>query len=316
MGFVKWPALVFTLTLALGGCVHLSQASEAAVEQAPVRVSEAHSVVLQTTANKDIHRGYVDTLQGQLHYWQAGEGPPILFIHQAASSTEEYAAMVPYLKDDYRLVSFDLPGHGMSDDPDRELLIDDFTTSAIELLDHLEIDRAHVFGNHGGALIAMNLAWKHPERVDHIMLAGTSGLKDMEAVRDFSDSLGLHELNRIDRDGQSLSDAWGRFTNYMPTSEPGRVLVAFMNNVTVRVRPFDAHYALLKFDRRPAVAAIKDKPILLLQGENDPFVSNQEMLLQVFSNAKRSVIENAGVFALFEQPQAHADAIKLFLEQH
>lgn len=275
--------------------------------------SDAHQVVFKTTANRKIRQGYVDTPEGQIHYWEAGQGPAILMIHQAGSSGEENAGLVPFLSDAYRVISYDWPGHGMSDDPDREMLTDDFTQSALSVLDHLNVPKAHVFGNHGGALVAMNLAWKHPDRVDRIILSGTSGVKDMDAVQEFSDSLGLDEMNRIDRDGVSLSEAWARFTNYMPGSEPGEILIAYMNNVTVRIRPYDAHYGVLKFDRRPALNAIRDKSILLMQGEYDPFVSDQETLLDILPNADRAVIPDSGVFMMFEQPERSAQAIALFL---
>ena len=286
----------------LGACVSVEPAQPevgAAIED-ELAATNAHDVVLKTTAIREIRQGYVDTDGGQLHYWTAGQGPALILIHQAASSSEEYAAMVPHLSADYQLISFDWPGHGMSDDPDREYLTEDFTEAAVAVLDHLDVSKAHVFGNHGGALVAMNLAWKHPSRVDKIILSGTSGVKDMEAVQEFSDNLGLDEMNRIDRQGQSLSDAWGRFTNYMPDSKPGEILIAFMNNVTVRIRPYDAHYGVLKFDRRPALRAIKDKRILLMQAVNDPFVSDQETLLDILPNAERVVIEDSGVFMLFE----------------
>jgi len=282
-------------------------------DESSLSSSEAHDVVLRTTAIPEIRQGYMDTDQGQVHYWEAGSGPALLLIHQAASSTEEFAGMVPHLVDHFRVISFDWPGHGMSDDPSRELLTDDFANSALSLMDHLDVSRAHVLGNHGGALVAIHLAWKHPSRVDRVILSGTSGIKDMDAVQEFSDNLGLDEMNRIDRDGKSLSSAWTRFTNYMPNSEPGEVMRAFMNNVTVRIRPFDAHYGVLKYDRRPAVMGIKDKPILLMQAVNDPFVSDQEKLLDIFTNAKRVEIPNAGVFAFFEAPEEHAIEISRFL---
>lgn len=312
---MKLLPVIASCALLAAACVTEGVAQSAATPEPEANLAEtpAHGVVLKTTAIPAIKQGYVNTPEGQIHYWEAGQGPALILLHQAGSSSEENAGLVEYMADQYRLVSFDWPGHGMSDDPTQELLIDDYTQSAIHVLDHLNIETAHIFGNHGGALLAMNIAWKHPERVDRIILSGTSGVKDMEAVQEFSDNLGLDEMNRIDREGVSLSEAWGRFTNYMPNSEPGEVLLAYMNNVTVRVRPYDAHYGVLKFDRRPALKAIKDKTILLMQAENDPFVSDQEMLLDILPNAERTVIENSGVFMLFEAPGETAEAILQFL---
>jgi len=276
--------------------------------------SAAHAVVLRTTSDKRIRQGYVDAPEGQIHYWEAGQGEPLLLIHQASSSSEEFAGMVDALAPNYRLIAFDWPGHGGSDDPPYEFGADEFTKSAIRVLDHLNVERAHILGNHGGALIALNLAWKHPDRVEHIVLSGTSGVKDMEAVHEFAQDLGLYELNRIDREGQSLADAWSRYTRYMPNSSPGEILIPYLNNVIVRLRPYDAHYEILKFDRRPAYAAIKDKRVLLMQAEDDPFVSDQELLLDILSNAERVVLDGVGVFNFFEAPEQAAELVRDFLD--
>ena len=115
--------------------------------------SEAHAVVLRTTADARIKQGYVDAPEGQLHYWEAGQGEPLLMIHQASSSSEEFAGTVDVLSTDYRLITFDWPGHGLSDDPAYEFGADEYTTSALRVLDHLGIERAHILGNHGGALV-------------------------------------------------------------------------------------------------------------------------------------------------------------------
>ncbi|MEM7327600.1 MAG: alpha/beta hydrolase [Pseudomonadota bacterium] len=315
---MKFLSLIASCTIFLAGCAshQITDPANAPIQNDSLSLTAAHGVVLQTTANPAIMQGYATAPDGgQIHYWEAGQGPTLLLLHQAGSSSEENAGLVKYMSDKFHLVSFDWPGHGMSDDPTRELLTEDYTESAIAVLDHLKIDKAHVFGNHGGALLAMDISWKHPDRVDRIILSGTSGVKDMDAVQEFSDNLGLDEMNQIDREGVSLNEAWGRFTKYMPNSEPGEVLRAYMNNVTVRVRPYDAHYGVLKFDRRPALKAIRDKRILLMQAENDPFVSDQEMLLDILSDAERTVITNAGVFMLFEAPRASAEAIVEFLEK-
>jgi len=72
-----------------------------------VLANPAEEALLHTTANPQIKQGYVNTEDGQVHYWEAGNGPAILFIHQSSSSVEEYAGMVPFLADKYRLITFD-----------------------------------------------------------------------------------------------------------------------------------------------------------------------------------------------------------------
>jgi len=275
--------------------------------------AHAKEALLQTTANPAIQQGYVNTAEGQLHYWVAGSGPVLLLIHQSSSSVEEYASLVPYLADQYRVVSFDWPGHGNSDDPIKELGVDEFTNSAIAVADHLNIKNMHVLGHHGGALVAMNLAWKHPRRVNKLVLSGISGLKEQAETKKFTQSLDLEKRNELDRDGKSLSDAWQRYLTYMPHSDPEQILVAYLPNIVTRLRPYDAHFGALRWDRRPALISLKERELLLMQGENDQFVSRQETLLEHLPKAERVVVKGAGLFMFYEKPDTIARLIADFL---
>lgn len=271
--------------------------------------------LLQVTANPEIRQGYVDSEYGQIHFWSAGDGPSLLMIHQSTHSGEEYAGLVPYLSDRFRVVAFDWPGHGMSDDPTRELHVEDLADVASAVLKHLSIERTHVLGNHGGALIAMHLAWQQPDLVDQLILVGMSAPKRKAEAKAFVESLQLGQRKVIDRSGKSLMQAWERYLDYMPESEAQGIVRSFVHNVISRVRPFDAHHGVLKYNRFPALKAIKNRRILIMQGANDPFVSGQEALMEMLPNAQRVVVAGGGVFQFYEQAHTSAEALSTFLEQ-
>lgn len=84
-------------------------------------------------------RGYFDGPDGQIHYWTAGTGPNLFLIHQSNNLGDEYAALIPFLADKYRLITIDLPGHGRSDDPSGPHTVDNLTAAAIALADHLDL---------------------------------------------------------------------------------------------------------------------------------------------------------------------------------
>ena len=116
----------------------------------------------------------------------------------------------------------------------------------------------------------------------------------------------------LDRNGTSLLLAWQRYAAYMEEATLTDVLRPFLNSVLSRMRPYDAHHAVLKWDREPALLSL-EMPVLLLQGGQDEFVSNQENLLDIIPNAKRKVIENAGAFAFFDKAEDSAKIIHEFL---
>ncbi len=270
-------------------------------------------ILFRTTANSQLKRGYINTADGQLHFGTAGEGPVLVLIHQSSSSMEEYAALIPYLADKYQLVLFDLPGYGLSSDPSNEPGVEEFTDATLAVVDHLNIDKCSVVGHHGGALITMNFAYRFPERTDKIILSGTSGLKSEEEKVVFSENLENKKKVELDKSGQSLLLAWQRYVAYMPNADTTDILRPFMNSVMTRMRPYDAHHAVLKWDRKVALENL-NVPVLLLQGMKDEFVSHQEHLLDIIPNAKRQVIEDGGAFLFFDKAKECAAIIHEFLK--
>ena len=267
-----------------------------------------------TTANKAIEKGYIKTRLGKVHYWTIGEGDTLFLIHQSSSSGEEYASLIPYLSNNYQLVSFDWPGHGNSDDPNHELGVEEYTEAAIAVLNHLNIKECSILGHHGGALLAMNIAYLHPKRVDKLLLSGTSGPKTKEESEAFKNNLPIKRHYEIEKDGQSILDTWKRYIQYIPDTDTRQVMIAFINNLSSKLRPYDAHYGVLGWDRNPALHSL-NCPVLLLQGEQDAFVSKQEKLLDIIPKSERRVLANAGAFLFFEKPKQCADVIHDFLEK-
>jgi len=269
-------------------------------------------ILFRTTANRQLKRGYVNMPDGQVHFGTAGEGPALLLIHQSSSSMEEYVALIPYLMDNYQLVVFDLPGHGLSSDPSSEPGVEEFTAVALAVVDHLNIKKCSVLGHHGGALMTMNFAYRFPERTKKIILSGTSGIKSEEEKAEFSQNLANKKKVGLDKDGQSLLLAWQRYVAYMPNAEINDVLRPFLNSVMTRMRPYDAHHAVLKWNRQTALENL-NVPVLLLQGMLDEFVSHQENLLDIIPNAERKVIKDGGAFLFFDKAKQCAELIDTFL---
>ena len=87
---------------------------------------------------------------GAVHYWSAGSGLPLLLLHQSAQSSDEYLGIVSYLTDRFRVVSLDLPGHGVSDTPDHELGVNEYCEAVMSVLVTLVVEETRIPGHHGG----------------------------------------------------------------------------------------------------------------------------------------------------------------------
>ena len=109
---------------------------------------------------------------------ETGRGEPILLIHGFASSHHVNWVAPGWVKTlseaGYRVIAFDHRGHGKSSksyDPD-DYTPDAMADDASALLDHLSIDRAHVFGYSIGARVSTFLALRQPEKVATLILGG------------------------------------------------------------------------------------------------------------------------------------------------
>lgn len=116
-------------------------------------------------------RGYADTPEGQIHYRTAGEGDPLLLLHQTGSS-RQYWKLMPLLAARYRTLAPDNLGSGNSDPLPPDVRIADLARSMIHFLDAMKIEKAHVFGFHTGNKIATEMAASWPARIDRLILCG------------------------------------------------------------------------------------------------------------------------------------------------
>ena len=117
-------------------------------------------------------RGYVDTSVGQIHYRTVGEGRPLVLLHQTPSSSVMWERFMKSFPDHYRLVAFDSPGFGMSDEPSQPLTMADFAATIFEAMSQLSIDSAMILGHHTGASIAIEMARQDRSRVSGLVLMG------------------------------------------------------------------------------------------------------------------------------------------------
>ncbi|MBQ6813466.1 MAG: alpha/beta hydrolase [Methanobrevibacter sp.] len=97
-----------------------------------------------------------------------GNEETIVFIHGLSDSLNYWRVLSSNL--DYRCLSFDLRGHGLSAMDEREVTIDLYTEDLYSLLKRLNIEEAVFVGLSLGGNIAMNFALRHPDMVRGIIV--------------------------------------------------------------------------------------------------------------------------------------------------
>jgi len=113
----------------------------------------------------------------------------VVLLHAAMGSSRRFFAWVPPLVSRYRVVRWDMRGHGASGQRGADSLsIERLAADLVELLDHLELDRAHMVGSSTGGIISLRAALDHPDRFKTLSaFAAIPGLRPSIEHNDYED---------------------------------------------------------------------------------------------------------------------------------
>jgi pimeloyl-ACP methyl ester carboxylesterase len=120
----------------------------------------------------------------KLYYEEAGEGTPILFVHEFMGEYRSWEAQMRYFSRCYRCVAYNARGYPPSDVPSTvgDYSFEHQRAGILAMLDGLNIDKAHIVGLSMGAFAAFYFGMKWPERALSLTLAGI-GSGSMQASR-------------------------------------------------------------------------------------------------------------------------------------
>jgi 3-oxoadipate enol-lactonase len=110
----------------------------------------------------------------RIHFELHGEGFPLLLINGLGSDCREWLYQVPAFAPHFTVVIFDNRGSGRSDVPPGPYTTAQMADDTASLLDDLEIPKAHVLGVSLGGMVAQEVALRHPQRVERLVLGCTS----------------------------------------------------------------------------------------------------------------------------------------------
>ena len=106
------------------------------------------------------------------HYWISGQGPDVIvLVHGLGGNLAGWhLTIVPELQRDYRVLTYDLRGHGRSDAPPAGYTTGDMVQDLHGILDALGIEKAALVGHSWGADIVLHFALLNPERVSELII--------------------------------------------------------------------------------------------------------------------------------------------------
>ncbi len=229
----------------------------------------------------------------RLHYREYGAGPPLILIHGLSGSASWWRRNVPLFSDNYRVIVLELVGFGGNRAwrPGRILHTADRLADFIATLPE---GRAHVLGHSMGGQIATQLAGRHGERVDRLILASASGMVRSDLLR-MALRLPLQARH-------SPFDFVPRLTIDALRAGPLNLLLSTLD--------------ILRDDVSEAIAHIR-MPTLLIWGRNDKLVpvAVGETVQHLIPGSRLAVLPRAGHVPMWDRPAEFNRLVLEFLSE-
>jgi pimeloyl-ACP methyl ester carboxylesterase len=258
-----------------------------------------------------IRKGYLDGPCGQIHYYEAGDGPTLILAHQSPVCGRMFERAMPLLAQlGLRAIAVDTPGFGQSDVPPSPPAIADYADVFVAVLDGLNLERAHFLGHHTGASILCNFAARYPARVDKLILNGPPLLSpaDLEQFRGVGRA--PHPLHA---DGSHLQEAWDRRVRYTPGwTDVVSMHRRLVDQLWAGDTEWYGHRAAFDYDMQPDFMALTGMVLILTNTGDDiyPCACKARSLRPDFAYIE---LEGGTHDIVDEQPQAWSEAVASFI---
>jgi 3-oxoadipate enol-lactonase len=240
------------------------------------------------------------------------DAPALVLSNSLGADLRMWDPQAEALAERFRLVRYDTRGHGRSPVPDGPYTIDHLGQDLIALLDHLEIERAHVAGLSLGGMTGMWLGIHAPERIDRLVLLCTSAR--LGPPETWADRAAVVRAQGTEAVAEAGVGRW--LTDDFRAAHAETA--AWLRDM-IAATP-DAGYAACcaviehmdLTDGLPAIPA----PTLVIAGAQDPATppEHAERIVAAVRDARLEVLDPAAHLANVEQPEAVTRLIVEHLE--
>ena len=212
----------------------------------------------------------------------------------------------------YRVVRYDLRGHGRSPVPDGPSTLADLGGDLVALLDRLEVERASLVGVSLGGMISLWTAAHHRDRVDRLVPSFTAAV--MGPPESWRERAALVRAEGTGAVADAVIGRW--FTPAFAEREPA--FVRAMRDVIAGTPP-DGYasccHAIETMDLRDDLASIT-APTLVLAGEADPSTPPAQgaAIAEGIAGARFRLLRDAAHLGNIEQPELYNAALVAHLE--
>ena len=234
---------------------------------------------------------FFDSNGVQIRYTVQGMGDPIILVHGFTANADanwRVNGVIGRLEEDFRVIALDARGHGKSGKPhDPAAYGVEMVNDVVRLMDHLEIEKAHLVGYSMGGFITLAVASRHPDRLLSAVIAG-AGWNEPGA------ETGLETLADSLEQGKGVGPLIEALT---PAGQPPPTeeQIAMVNQMILANNDPLALAAVIRgmdgLDAtREDIAAI-EVPMIAIVGEIDPLREAAERLHELLPAVEVTVLE-------------------------
>jgi pimeloyl-ACP methyl ester carboxylesterase len=110
----------------------------------------------------------------QMYYEVSGDGDPLVVLHGAYMNIPSMGAIIPKLAETHKVYAVELQGHGRTTDIDRPITYPNLADDVAAFMDAVGLKKADVFGYSMGAAAGLQLAIRHPGKVNKLIAASVA----------------------------------------------------------------------------------------------------------------------------------------------
>jgi 3-oxoadipate enol-lactonase len=255
---------------------------------------------------------FADLPQARIHYALSGDNslPALVLSNSLGTNFSIWDAQVPELETHFRLLRYDMRGHGQSSVPMPPYSVPELAADVLALADFLGIDRFHLCGLSIGGMIGMSIALQSPARLKKLILCSTAA--KIGTFESWNTRIEMVRTQGMKEIARATPPRW--FTPNFQNSSP-QVIAAVVRSIEslhpdgyiggcCAVRDFDAH---------TTVSSIH-VPVLVISGTHDPAAPpcDGHFLADHISGARYAEL-NASHISIMEDPQRFTNEVLNFL---
>ncbi len=243
--------------------------------------------------------------------------PVIIFIHGFPFNKSMWSIQVDALNDNYRVIAYDIRGHGQSAEGNEDFTIDSFVNDLISLLDALKIDKAVLCGLSLGGYIALNAVEKHPERFEALVLSDTQCVSDTPEAKEKR----IMAIESIRENGvEKFADEMIKKLFAPDSFSTKKKEIAAVKEMIMNTSEHSLCNTLNALAERKETCSHLHKinmPVLIMVGKEDKITppAAARLLHDNIQNSYLTILEHAGHLTNMENPEEFNIHLKIFLRR-